>query len=775
MEEWYKAKKRKKFWKIFFIVIAALAVLAVALYFLWPKIASEVLNSPWEPFEVDEETLESLAPVDKEASKAIAAMPEIGKDETWAVYVYMIGSNLESNGLDETSGFINILIDDEANSLSAQESDNLKTMIRTFAQEITDQGCELPNVLFTPYVRTQDSQMEDVGGEDIPGAGSTDLATMMVENFPENTTLIVQTGGSKRWENSQVNPNRSQRFTVDSQGLHEVYNGRTVNMGSPFTLADFLDFCVTRYPADHKVLIFWDHGGGASGYGSDELYGNSGMSLADITSALSVVAEKDSNNPLFDIIGFDACLMGCAETCHALYGYGKYLLASEELEPCDGWDYEGIMTKLGENPYMNPAMLGKVVTDSYIESTLASLAEYGYIQPATFSVIDINGGEAAYNAWTVFCSSALKLAGEDPTNLAKLSQAANASTAMGQNLYRVYNMIDLGMFMNEAMELLPNESAAVLRAMERAVVYKRSCSYLMDCTGLSVYFPARIEGEGGIANMLSVMESGIDNDYARALFYYKVAGCLNETLSKSVRGEVGELPKIDYSIMNSIPLNKVECDGNGNMLLTLTDEQFKLTQDTSFQIVSHDPETEDLVYYGEDAYSMINDNGTISTSYSGKWIYLGDIPLPLEIVSKTGDDVTFRTPINYNGIFAWLLTGYNAETDEVSILGVREDELYAGNAGRNMLTLKKGDYIGVLYETGNLYTNASGTEEKSLVFGNNTILEEKSLSDGHYYEIINVYDIRSDSYYSAVAGFDMKDGVISNQAVDEEIFSYDKD
>ena len=40
-----------------------------------------------------------------------------------------------------------------------------------------------------------------------------------------------------------------------------------------------------------------------------------------------------------DIIGFDACLMSMYEVGTSMSSYGRYLLASELLEPGAGWDY----------------------------------------------------------------------------------------------------------------------------------------------------------------------------------------------------------------------------------------------------------------------------------------------------------------------------------------------------------------------------------------------------------------------------------------------------
>ena len=41
----------------------------------------------------------------------------------------------------------------------------------------------------------------------------------------------------------------------------------------------------------------------------------------------------------FDMAGFDACLMATLETAMVLEPYADYMIASEEVEPGNGWYY----------------------------------------------------------------------------------------------------------------------------------------------------------------------------------------------------------------------------------------------------------------------------------------------------------------------------------------------------------------------------------------------------------------------------------------------------
>ncbi len=63
------------------------------------------------------------------------------------------------------------------------------------------------------------------------------------------------------------------------------------------------------------------------GFGYDEMYPDDMLSLSQIGNALSDSGIK------FDIVGFDACLMGTIETAYMLEPYADYLVASEEYEP----------------------------------------------------------------------------------------------------------------------------------------------------------------------------------------------------------------------------------------------------------------------------------------------------------------------------------------------------------------------------------------------------------------------------------------------------------
>ena len=53
------------------------------------------------------------------------------------------------------------------------------------------------------------------------------------------------------------------------------------------------------------------------------------------------------------------------EYANVLAPYAKYMVASAETEPADGWEYTTIVNTLLENPTIEAKDLGKVICDSY--------------------------------------------------------------------------------------------------------------------------------------------------------------------------------------------------------------------------------------------------------------------------------------------------------------------------------------------------------------------------------------------------------------------------
>ena len=112
------------------------------------------------------------------------------------------------------------------------------------------------------------------------GCATADLDEMFEVQLPENVNVIIQTGGSAVWQNDLMNPEMTQRWLYNSEGLQLIEEQEAVNMGEAQTLYEFLDFASTNYPADKTAVTFWNQGGGSvNGAAFDELYGFDSLDL----------------------------------------------------------------------------------------------------------------------------------------------------------------------------------------------------------------------------------------------------------------------------------------------------------------------------------------------------------------------------------------------------------------------------------------------------------------------------------------------------------------
>ena len=90
--------------------------------------------------------------------------------------------------------------------------------------------------------------------------------------------------------------------------------------------------------------------------------------------------------------------MGTYDVANMLNGISRYMTASEEIEPSNGWDYAGWVRALAQNPSMDGATLGRSICDSY----MIGCEEYGTEETATLSVVDLSRVPAVKSAYESF-------------------------------------------------------------------------------------------------------------------------------------------------------------------------------------------------------------------------------------------------------------------------------------------------------------------------------------------------------------------------------------
>jgi len=126
-------------------------------------------------------------------------------------------------------------------------------------------------------------------------------------------------------------------------------NGMEANMGDPKTLRTFVEYTSAASPADHTMLIFWDHGS-PKGVAWDDHTTDAGGS--DFLSQWEVVQALSGYK--VDVIGADECNVGHMEVAYE-YAMGinaGYLVAAETYTGWRGFPYDAVLRELTKDPSM---------------------------------------------------------------------------------------------------------------------------------------------------------------------------------------------------------------------------------------------------------------------------------------------------------------------------------------------------------------------------------------------------------------------------------------
>ncbi len=295
-------------------------------------------------------------------------------------------------------------------------------------------------------------------------------------------------GGLENWTSAKL-------LQVKHERLVELGDWGEVNTADGKTLARFIAEAASRFPAKRYALILANHGAGWPGGFVDETSDewDDMLTLAEIREALRSTRRHYKR---MEIIGFDACLMANIETAHALAPYTKFLVASQELEPWEGWFYTTILDALSQKPTMGGREIGKTIVDTYFDffssgESLAmskesmatlSVVESAYVFAAARALNDVGAAAAAELTndrpkW-IEIAAARKVTEEYGVSPMDDSVAAFDAISFVQNLGRR----TLSLSVRAA-------AAAAEKSLRACVAYTRSGEARPGANGISVYYP----------------------------------------------------------------------------------------------------------------------------------------------------------------------------------------------------------------------------------------------------------------------------------------------
>jgi hypothetical protein len=264
------------------------------------------------------------------------------------------------------------------------------------------------------------------GDNNLSSAVETDLREMRTVGSSEDVNVVVQydTAGDTG----------TIRHRIEKAGAgEEPERFVETDSGDPQTLVDFVTWAAALFPAEHYALVLWNHGGGwepsemeriAERVGAPEFTGReagerSASPLAKVlfrstlerifqlpTAAERAICSDDGTGhsldtielagvlekavaalgqPL-DLLGMDACLMSNLEVAYEVAPFARYMVASEENEPNNGWPWDAVLGRLVAQPEMPARQLAGSIADDYVRFYV----DAGHRGPVTQAAFDLS-------------------------------------------------------------------------------------------------------------------------------------------------------------------------------------------------------------------------------------------------------------------------------------------------------------------------------------------------------------------------------------------------
>lgn len=598
------------------------------------------------------------------------------------------------------------------------------------------------------------------------GMATLNLQEMCSASLPDSINVVVETGGSYSWETEGIDPDVIGRYRVTDGQLEKVETQTSASMGDPQTLADFVQWGVSEYPSEHYGLVLWDHGGGnADGVCYDELYDDDNLNMSELKAALS-------DSPCtFDMIGFDACLMASLETARALNGAGYYMVASEETEPGEGWDYITVLDALGEDPSMNGDELGKVICDSFLKKC----ENLDVADEATLSVVDlsqVNALDSEFDSYT----SGMALATEDVQSLNNVAGGADKAESYGGNTDSegYCNMVDMADLVDNTQEYVQSDGKNFLQALDTAVVYEIHGAGRENSNGLSVFYPisvseeeveayAEISDDTAYLQYITAVTGTYDSyDWTDAWTSYsdgeEASGAsqgADSEFSEELQDQLSNLSPVTSADFDVQYEQNLDDDGWLNLSITSGLDAVKSVHFLLWYEAdgSGDAAASEYVYMGEDNDIDADwDSGTFKDNFFGTWMTIGGEYVNAELIEETDNYNIYSIPVEVNGEDTNLRAIYDFSDEKYRVLGTYDgvesgEDSPSSMTSRGIKPLPEGDELVFLLPSYNIDTDEeSWYTTDPVTWSSDVVMEDTDMGDGLFLYMYEIRDIFGTTY-----------------------------
>ncbi len=341
------------------------------------------------------------------------------------------------------------------------------------------------------------------------------------------------------------NKKMSRRFFIERNNpvQIDIVNEKTpMDSGDPETLISVCRWAITEYPAEHYMLVLWNHGTGiidpygrrhfdtnflfhynaaTNSFELDRTIGfidliealdDKGMCWDDSTGnyltnqkmehALNTVVTQYLHGNKFDIIAFDACLMSMLEVAEFTKRYATIQVSSQEVEPGPGWKYDEALS-LFNSGAPDKRVLATHIVNAFAKAYRPFGSHPGFID-YTQSALDLSAIEAVEkNIDTLGTLLAQALESEKSLvykNIIQTSRAKNNLTHFNEPTYVDLHHFYLNLLKNlrenfKNADQLSTHLARTLEAgvelIKKAVIHSVSGTNLPNARGISIFFPEK--------------------------------------------------------------------------------------------------------------------------------------------------------------------------------------------------------------------------------------------------------------------------------------------
>ncbi|SEW27025.1 hypothetical protein SAMN05216413_1773 [Ruminococcaceae bacterium KH2T8] len=354
------------------------------------------------------------------------------------------------------------------------------------------------------------------------GIASEFIDWMNDETIADGVNVIVETGGSLAWNNTDpyfsgdsvqnvtIPANGLGRYKVEHDNVIDLGSAPAASMGSARTLSDFISWGASEYPAQKYMFVMWDHGF-AEPYGCmehDEVFyddGNGGT----VNSFDQTVGDDLYNDCLyldevrtgfmeggvhFDLIAFNTCLTASIEVASAVAPYGDYMVASQESIPAAIGIPVQYLSFISEDTSCTGSDVADKILELYEEQTNEYTNQYSgdtaeFFSKGTMSKINLSCMEE-FDQYMSEIWMEIYYTAYDMDEFTAIQTAASACENYGSEGNAPGNLIDLRSFLTEASAIFADTDAdeQILALLDENVdsVYGTGRH---ESQGLSMYYP----------------------------------------------------------------------------------------------------------------------------------------------------------------------------------------------------------------------------------------------------------------------------------------------